>query len=292
MYVRAKNGGAVYLVGMRRWRARVRGILVASLSVIFPISLSPWAAAHNPLSAEADSATVSAALLLALLWVGYLLGSRRVAPRRHHWWLFQIATGVSVFTLFGPLDHWAETNTAMHMVQHMLMMVVIAPLLVAARPLPQWHAWHARPVRWLSTPLLWGARFPLGAACAHGVIIWLWHTPRLYVLALEHPWWHFFEHLCFLVTAGVFWWAVLRSPQRTNPRALLALLITLMHTGFLGALLTFSPVSLYGEERLLAHQQLAGLLMWVLGGLPYFAAALWVGWRLTKNQWGQSRLDQ
>ena len=68
---------------------------------------------------------------------------------------------------------------------------------------------------------------------------------------------------------------------------MVAVLITLMHTGFLGALLTFANAPLYATPnsvigaplRTLADQQLAGLLMWVVGGFPYFAAAVWIGYR-------------
>lgn len=236
--------------------------------------------AHNPLAQETgDPAVVFGALLLLLIWLAYCLGCRRVPTTVIRWWTFQAATVITAFALFGPLDEWAETNTAAHMVQHMLMMVVIAPLWVLARPLPQWHSLNAAAVKTLFGPLLKCVRYPILAASIHGVVIWFWHAPKLYVLALEHPWWHVFEHVCFLLTAGIFWWSVLRSQQRRAPRALLALLFTLMHTGFLGALLTFAPVSLYGEARSLTDQQLAGLLMWVLGGIPYFGAAIWVGWR-------------
>lgn len=255
----------------------------SSLCVVGLALLPGTAAAHNPLTDSTSPAVIAAALLLLVVWLSYGLGCLRLRPARHRWWAFQTACVLAALALFGPLDEWAETNTAAHMVQHMLMMVVIAPLWVIARPLPQWHALQPTATRVLLAPLLWGAGYPLLAAAVHGAVIWLWHAPKLYVLALENPWWHLFEHLCFLLSAGVFWWSVLRAQQTATPRALLALLFTLMHTGFLGALLTFSEVSLYGAERPLAHQQLAGLLMWVLGGLPYFAAALWIGWRWFKR---------
>ncbi|MBU2886500.1 cytochrome c oxidase assembly protein [Gilvimarinus agarilyticus] len=235
--------------------------------------------AHNPITDPTQSATVAGALMLLALWLAYGWGCLKLRPARHRCWLFNAAAILSVFTLFGPLDEWAETNAAAHMVQHMIMMVVIAPMWVVARPLPQLYALNAPIASALCAPLLLLARHSMAAAVIHGAFIWLWHTPKLYILALDNLWWHLFEHLCFLVSAGAFWWAVLRSQQRNTPAALLALLFTLMHTGFLGALLTFSQTSWYGAARPLEYQQLAGLLMWVLGGLPYFTAALWLGWR-------------
>ena len=99
------------------------------------------------------------------------------------------------------------------------------------------------------------------------------------MLALENPWIHVFEHACFLISAVWFWWACLHAFTRNVPYALLALLVTLMHTGFLGAFLTFGSTPFYGESRNLADQQLAGLIMWVVGGVPYITAAFWVGHR-------------
>jgi cytochrome c oxidase assembly factor CtaG len=237
------------------------------------------AAAHNPLTEPGEAAVLTGAVLLAIVWISYWLGCVKQRPSKRDWWLFNIANALSVVTLFGPLDDWAETNSAAHMMQHMLMMVAIAPLWVIARPLPQWYALQPTLAGLVFKPLLLIARRPMLATLIHGGILWLWHTPVLYVLALENLWWHLFEHLCFLVSAGVFWWSVLRSQHNNTPPALLALLVTLMHTGFLGALLTFSESSWYGESRLLQHQQLAGLLMWVLGGVPYVTAAFYLGWR-------------
>lgn len=123
------------------------------------------------------------------------------------------------------------------------------------------------------------SRHPVLTAYVHGLTIWFWHVPRFYQLALDNPWWHVVEHGMFLLSAGLFWWAVLQGLQRRVHWALLALLLTLMHTGFLGALLTFAPSPLYGEARDLQDQQLAGLIMWVPGAVPYLLAAAWLGYR-------------
>lgn len=253
---------------MRLWQTLPFTLLVLPLS----------AQAHSPFDGS-EPAYMLSGLLLLFLWVSYLVGARRVPASRRHWWLFQATCVVTVLTVFGPLDDWAEVNTAAHMTQHMLMMVVIAPLWVMAQPLPQLGAVFPRLVQALAWPMLRCAQMPMFAAIVHAVVIWFWHAPKLYVLALENPWWHAVEHLCFIVTAGILWWSVLRCSWRAAPRALLALFFTLMHTGFLGALLTFAPEPLYGADRVLVHQQLAGLLMWVMGGLPYFAAVIWICWR-------------
>ena len=186
---------------------------------------------------------------------------------------------ICAFAIIGPLDDWAETSASAHMVQHMLLMVVTAPLWALSLPLPQFAAITGRWGRVAWQPLLKLAAYPLSLAYLHAAVVWFWHTPRFYVLALEHPWWHLVEHICFVFTAAMLWWAVLHCTERTRSWALLALLFTLMHTGFLGAILTFANTLLYYPSHQLVDQQLAGLLMWVPGGLPYMLAAAWLGYR-------------
>lgn len=259
-------------------------ILPATINGVFVWLLLLWPLrghAHSPLNVREQDPIplVIGATLLAVFWLAYTLGAWRVPRGWKRAWAFHGAAGAAAFTLFGPLDAWAETSAAMHMTQHMAMMVVIAPLWVLSQPLPQVAAAAGRVAVWLSRPWLQLAAYPLLAACLHALVIWFWHAPKLYVLALENAWWHAVEHLCFLLTAGIFWWAVLHSSQCRAAHALLALLFTLMHTGLLGALLTFAAAPLYGEGRDLHSQQLAGMLMWVLGGVPYMAAAAWCGMR-------------
>lgn len=217
--------------------------------------------------------------LMAVAWAGYEAGCRRrPAPLRQRA-LLHAGFLVAALSLFGPLDEAAETSAALHMLQHMLLMLVIAPLVVLARPLPQWRSlsgprldrlWHG-PLRL--------ARRPLACAVLHGALIWIWHAPGPYRLALDNLWWHLVEHACFLFSAWLFWWSVLRARPRNQGHALLALLLTSMHTGLLGALLTFARAPLYRIAGDLGDQQLAGLLMWVPGGLAYLLAALWCGQR-------------
>ncbi len=256
--------------------------LALSLLAVAMLLFAEVAVAHNPLSSRGEGQIAALLSLLALLtfWVCYLLGTRRKRPTFTAFFLFHLAAILCGLAVLGPLDDWAKTSSAAHMTQHMLLMVVIAPLWVMSRPLGQIVAGSGRVWAWLWRPMLSLARFPLAAAYLHGAIIWFWHMPYFYMVAVENVWWHAFEHLCFLLTAGIFWWAVLKSSRHNRPWALLALLFTLMHTGFLGALLTFASSPLYGEARSLGDQQLAGLIMWVAGAVPYFSAAVWVG-----NSW-------
>lgn len=246
------------------------------------LNYSQMALAHNPVTSRGEGQIAALLSLLALLtfWVFYLLGVKRKRPSHHQIFLFHTAALLCGLAVLGPLDDWAKTSSAAHMTQHMLLMVVIAPLWVLSRPLAQIIAGSGRLWAWLWRPMLRLTRYPLATAYIHGAVIWFWHMPYFYMVAVENVWWHAFEHICFLMTAGIFWWAVLKGSRQNAHWALLALLFTLMHTGFLGALLTFASAPLYGEARSLGDQQLAGLIMWVVGGAPYLMAAAWAA-----NSW-------
>lgn len=211
-------------------------------------------------------------------WLLYLRGALRDRPADHRRAIFHSSMLLAGLALFGPIDAAAAGSTAAHMLQHMLLIVFVAPMMVLARPLVQWQAaLGSRPARFLR-PVLASLRHPLGWATLHGVTLWIWHLPAAYTAALQHEALHALEHASFLFTAWGFWWSVSRAPPPVRGKALLALWLTLMHTGFLGALLVFAPRPLYfPESRTLADQQLAGLLMWAPGGVAYVLAAAWLG---------------
>ena len=247
--------------------------------------ISP-AYAHSPLTSRGEEwyAAILSTLLLAAFWLLYILGSRRTKASLWQQVSFHSGMIICYIAVLGPLDEWAKTSATAHMVQHMVLMLVVTPLWVLASPLAQFHAFGNWLVR-LWQPFLLMVRYPMLMAYLHGATIWFWHIPYFYMLALDNVWWHVVEHAFFVVTAGLFWWSVLKSSHVQAHWALLASLLTLMHTGFLGALLTFAQSPLYGDTRSLADQQLAGLIMWVVGAGPYLAAACWAAAR-----WYQQRL--
>lgn len=222
-------------------------------------------------------------LLTLVLWVGYERGARLTPVRLWRRWLFRSTLVLAFIVMIGPVDRLAEVSAAAHMAQHMAIIALLAPMFAIARPLPQLLVGFGR----IGRPLWqWGfkiTQFPMLCAYIHGVVIWFWHVPYFYMLAVQNSWVHGLAHMCFFVSAIWFWWACLYPAQRNIPFALLALLLTLMHTGFLGALLTFAAQPLYSEARHLQDQQLAGLLMWVIGGFPYMAASIWAGHRWYKK---------
>jgi cytochrome c oxidase assembly factor CtaG len=204
-------------------------------------------------------------------------------PRRA--WLFGGALAALFLALVWPLERLADASLAAHMAQHMLLIGVAAPLLAASRPVVALLKGRGT----LARPLLALAR-PRTAFFLHGAAIWLGHAPRVIAWSLEHRWVHALEHLALVLTAALFWWALLARGREGAGESALWTLGTMLHTGALGALLTFSPRVIY-QATALGDQQLAGLVMWIPGGLCYLAAglafaAVWlagrerpIGWR-------------
>jgi len=227
--------------------------------------------------------------VFVLAWLGYVRGCRAGAvlhpPRSGQRRLFHVAMLIAGLALFGPLDELAERSTAWHMGQHMLLIVVVAPMLVLARPLAQWRAVLGPRADVVWRPLHRLSRRPMLCALLHAAAIWFWHAPGPYIAAVQTPLWHVLEHASFLLTGWLFWWSVLRPGRSGALPAAGALLFTVMHTGLLGALLSFAKVPLYSTgATALADQQLAGLVMWVPGGLVYLLAAVWAAWRALARQ--------
>lgn len=178
--------------------------------------------------------------------------------------------------LLSPLHHWAEERLWAHMVQHELLMVVAAPLLMGSRVLEAWgRVWPplARGFSFLSGKI----GNPVTSWSLHAAAVLVWHVPPVFLAALSDPWLHFAQHASFFGTALLFWWTVL-DPRGPLLFAVLSLLTTMLYTGGLGALMVLSRASWYGGYGL-EDQQLAGLVMWVPAGLAYPAGALWLLFR-------------
>jgi cytochrome c oxidase assembly factor CtaG len=125
---------------------------------------------------------------------------------------------------------------------------------------------------------------PVTATLVQAAALWLWHAPALFDRALASDGWHVAQHLSFLVSALFFWSAVLKRRPRNHGAAALCLFATSLVSGALGAMMAFAQSPWYaGYGRLgmaplglspMEDQQLAGMLMWVPGGVVHAAAAL------------------
>jgi putative membrane protein len=268
-----------------------------------PRAASPWQWNLAPwLLASLLTAAVLYGLGVRRLWSTAGRG-RGIAPRT----VLAFAGGwiTLVVALVSPLDPLGGQLFSAHMVQHELLMVVAAPLLVLGRPLAAW-TWAfeaatrqrmARAVQRRGVQATWAVLTdPVVAWGLHALALWLWHVPGFFSAALEHEGLHVLQHISFLATALFFWWAALGADPRGARgagRAAGLLFTTMMHTAALGALLSLAPTPWYGPYVATADawgldpledQQLGGLVMWVPSGFAYVLAALVMLGRLLGRQ--------
>ena len=135
---------------------------------------------------------------------------------------FYSGLAVLAATLMSPLDSLAATLFSAHMVQHLLLMLVAAPLLVHARPTAALVAglpagWRQATGAVRGEPWRAAARSalnPLVVWTVGTLALWAWHVPALYEAALAHDAVHVLEHASFLGAAALFWTVVLGSGVR------------------------------------------------------------------------------
>ena len=225
-------------------------------------------------------------------------GSRPVPPLR----LASFATGmlVMLLALQGPMHELSDYFLfSAHMVQHLLLILIMPPFLLAGIP-----DWMARPVirlpgvfpvaRWLT--------FPLVAFALNNTIFLAWHFPGPYDLMMRNHDVHITMHTMIMITGTIMWWPVM-SPLPELPRV--APILQMVYLFVLGipmmisaALITLADHPLYSWYQeaprifgisVLDDQQLGGAIMWVPGAL-----AIWIAITVVYFRWthGEVREDE
>ena len=249
---------------------------------------------------------------IGALGAAYAIGVRRLwRPGRSARWsspgapwrAVSFAAGLAaiVAAVLSPLDERSAELLSAHMVQHLLLVVVAAPLLVLGAPAVPLLL--ALPVRWRRRVHTLGARAPITALrraltnplvvwSLHVAALWSWHVPSLYDAAVRNDALHALEHASFFGTAVLFWWVVFDPAGRRRlgtGRDILYVFTAGLQSAALGALFTFAATPLYPPYASVAHrigvsalrdQQVAGLVMWIPAGVVYLGAAagLFVRW--------------
>lgn len=226
----------------------------------------------------------------------YARGSyiQRIRSRREQlcFWFGWTALALA---LVSPLHPLGEVLFSAHMVQHEVLMLVAAPLLVLSRPLVTFlwglpFEWRRTVGRWAKTDYVQRPWMfltdPLTAWSLHAAAIWIWHAPFMFELTLKSELAHTAQHLSFFLSALLFWWALFYARGRKAYGAgVFYIFTTAVHTSILGALLTFAPHIWYPSYSTttqawgltpLEDQQIGGLIMWVPAALVYLAAGLWL----------------
>jgi putative membrane protein len=205
--------------------------------------------------------------------------------------------GLAAFAtaLAGPFHTYNENSFALHMGQHVVMMLIAAPLMILGRPV-QVALWAISPNRSgaVLRPFLrrgWFRGFltfitnPVVVLLLINVNLVVWHLPGFYVAALESTLVHEIEHILFMGTAMLFWWVIIDPvPRHHKVRADIAILM-LFISGSVGDLLAlyliFVPDVIYPFYLasdtiwgLSQHtdQRLGGVIMLVVGTAVYFGA--------------------
>lgn len=196
-----------------------------------------------------------------------------------------------IVAFVSPIDALSEVLFSVHMVQHMILILIVAPLLVMS----DFHLaflW-ALPGAWVKVliPRLnqnqtlskaWKVLSnPVFAWLSFSVALWAWHAPAFYEAALNNKVFHIFEHAVFLTTALLFWWVLLKPIGQKYLHygmAIPYLFTTVLQSGILGALMSFTSRPWYPTYTTLVtpwgltplqDQQIAGLTMWIPVGMVF-----------------------
>jgi len=236
--------------------------------------------------------TVPLAALLLLFLVGRQRLDKRSKVERKRPWLFLGGWLVLTLSLVSPLHQGGERSFTLHMIEHELIMLV-ATFLLAASHAGGVLAWGLpRPLRralgggW-KAPLssLWRRLTePITATIFQALVMWAWHAPALFDRTLASQGWHVAQHLSFVLSSLIFWSAMLDARRGSYLLSAACLFVTSLVEGALGALMALSASPWYSAYAAMGmsgigldpttDQQLAGLIMWIPGGLVHGGAAL------------------
>ena len=289
---------------------RLRSLVVALASVCAAFAVPGSVAAHGPVPHEPPTLAT-----LALDWrfdplivggllaaaIGWLLLVRRVSVAHPGHPVPALRTAAFLgglaaiaVALLSGIERYDTTLFSVHMVQHLLLMLVAAPLLALSAPITQLlrvasPAWRRRVVELLHSGALSALAHPVVAWVTFTFVLWISHFSPLFDAALENPLIHDAEHALFLAAGLLFWWPVVAAdpaPRRLGyPVRALYLLLQMPPSSFLGMLITFANGPLYPHYATLASpygidaladQQAAGGIMWLAGDVVFIVAILLV----------------
>ncbi|HJP70213.1 MAG TPA: cytochrome c oxidase assembly protein [Candidatus Limnocylindria bacterium] len=299
--------------------------LLPPLLIGFLLLLPSRVLAHG---AEAPTPTFPSVLLewrfdptaivpLVLVAALYLWAVRRVDAAHpgnrhpaHRTWLFMGGLVAIAVALTSPIEAYEGLLFSVHMIQHMLLELVAAPLLLAGAPITLALRVSSPPVRRrllsvLQSRVVHVISFPVIAWVLFAAVNWGWHFSTLYDQALENELLHYVQHATFLGAALLFWWPAIGadpSPWRLpHPMRLFYLFLAMPQNSFLGVALLQTSTVLYPHyvtngrtwgPSPLEDQHLGGVLMWVMGDMAFLAGMAVVVWLWVRHEERRtSRLD-
>jgi cytochrome c oxidase assembly factor CtaG len=307
---------------LRRTVRRSSAIGHASVLALLGTVLSAGpVAGHGPVPDEPPSAgsllfgwTVeplpALGIVVALVWWRWAVGSVNAShpgnpvPRRRTVAFVGGMAAIAVALMSG-IDRYDTTLFSVHMVQHILLTLVAAPLIALSAPITlllrvssaatrrRWilPVLHARLTRIVAFPVMTWLLF--------AAVMWGTHFTPLFDASLEDPLVHDLEHALYLAAALLFWWpAVALDPapwRMSHPVRAMYTFLQMTQNTFLAVVLLNAQTVLYPHYATLvrawgpsplADQQLAAGIMWVAGDLIFLSAVMLqlVGWSQAESR--------
>ena len=309
-------------------RALRRPVAAVGLGVVGLLTAAAPAFAHGPVPTEQPTLGTLLfgwtfeplpTLAIAVASGAWLWAVRRVNQRhpanpvpRRRTVAFLAATLALAFALISGIERYDTTLFSIHMVQHVLLVLVVAPLIALAGPMTLVLRLSSRSVRrrWLlpilhSRPLRWLA-FPVTAWVIFAAVMWASHFSGLFDVALENPLVHDLEHGLFLVSTLLFWYPAVGldpAPWRlAHPARIGYVFLQMTQNTFLAVVILNAAGVLYPHYGSLgppygidplADQRLAAGLMWIIGDAIFLGAimVLVAGW-MRADARGLARTDR
>ncbi len=262
---------------------------------LFGLIVSPAVTFHQILTAfQTDPLAIAADAVLVLAVAAYVIGVRRLAAKGRNWPRSRTAAflGGSALIFFATGSGFASydsSNFAMHVIQHLILMNGAPILLVLSAPVTLLLQASSRNVQTGALKVLhshW-AKFvtlPFIAWLANWVTMYVYFLTPIYTLSIQHPLFHYYTHLHFLI-AGFIYWSVVISidpiPHKMSFGAKLAFLLSGIPFGtYLGIALTQMSTSIDPSHNSLADTHLGGSILWAFGEIFTLAAlaAIFVQW--------------
>ena len=291
------------------------------LGVVEALGVASTASAHGPVPADPPTALnllfgwsiepdVALGLgLAAFVWIRFVRQVNRAHPAnpvpRRRSICFLAGLAVIAFSLMSGIDTYDTTLFSVHMVQHLLLTLVAAPLIVLGAPITLLLRVSTPNVRHrvilpiLHSRVLKVLSFPVVAWVLFAATMWWTHFSPIFDLALENPAVHDFEHLLYLTVGLLFWWPAVGldpSPWRmSHPVRAMYVFLQMPQNTFLAVTIMNSPMVLYAHyatnvrtwgPTALEDQQTAGGLMWLTGDMLFLTAILLIiaGWMVHEQK--------
>ena len=221
--------------------------------------------------------------------------------------LISIALFLLILILEGPIDFYAKEMFFIHMIQHLTLMVIIAPLLLSANAMPIFIWGTPKKMRSALSKPFAGNSFskkiltiitrPRYSLLLYVLNLYLWHIPFFYNLTLSSDTFHFINHAFFVFMALLLWWPIIGpAPVRRNltiPQKIVYVLVAVTPSAALAAFITLSGDPIYNYEstplhwNMLSHkedQTWGGLIMWLPGNFLFFGVLTTLFFKWSKQE--------